>query len=142
VPRLALNVYVGAIALLAVLFVLELPGADVGALDLLIALSLVFGPWLLGALLGWRWGRTWPRIAAMVALGVVVTPASTAAFLFLLGSSPDAACGEDECLHYLGHWIEASLAVRWPIYAAAAWSLSALLFSERVRRWRRTSALT
>jgi hypothetical protein len=142
VSTVALNVYVGAIALLAVLFVLELPGADVEALDLLIALPLVFGPWLLGALLGWLWGRTWPRIAGAVALGLVVTAASAAAFLFLLGSSAEAACGEDECLHYLGHWIEASLAVRWPIYAAAAWSLSALLFSERVRRWRRTSALT
>lgn len=52
-------------------------------------------------------------------------------FLFLAGSNLEAACGEDECLHSFGHWIEWSLAVEWPIYAVAAWAFSAVVFSQR-----------
>jgi hypothetical protein len=55
------------------------------------------------------------------------------ALLFLEGSSQEAACGEDECLHYFGHWIEWTLAVEWPIYPIVAWTFSVVVFARRTR---------
>jgi hypothetical protein len=66
-------------------------------------------------------------------VGVVTIGAALLAFLFLAGSSQEAACGEDECLHYLGHWIEWTVAIEWPIYALIAWTFSAIVFASRTR---------
>jgi hypothetical protein len=102
-------------------------------MDTLIALLITFGPWAAGAFTGSLWGQTWAGLAAAVALAVVSTSVTLTAFLFLEGSSQEAACGEDECLHYFGHWIEWTLAVEWPIYAIVAWTFSVIVFARRTR---------
>jgi hypothetical protein len=108
-------------------------GLPLNPMDTVIALLIIFGPWVAGSLLGRLWGRTWLGLAAAVMLGVASTGAALMAFLFLGGSTQDAACGESECLRYFGHWIERTLAIEWPIYAIAAWAFSAIVFARRTR---------
>jgi len=90
-------------------------------IDYLIAGLIIVGPWLIGGFLGWRWGCTWPRACAAIGLGLAATSVGLAAFLVTSSSSAEVACGEDTCLRYLGHWLEATLARDWPIYSALAW---------------------
>jgi hypothetical protein len=125
-------VYVGAIAVV-ILFVAMNIGLPLDPVDTLIALLIIFGPWAAGGLTGSVWGQTWFGLAAEIALAVVGTSAALIAFLFLEGSSQEAACGEDECLHYFGHWIEWTLAIEWPIYAVVAWTFSVVVFARRTR---------
>jgi hypothetical protein len=132
VGRILFRVYVGVIALV-ILFVAINIGSPLTSLDTLVALLIIFGPWTAGALSGSFWGQTWVGLATAVALGVVSTSAALVAFLFLEGSSQEAACGEDECLHYFGHWIEWTLAIAWPIYAMVAWTFSVVVFGRRTR---------
>jgi hypothetical protein len=116
--------YLLVIGVVGVLFIVEAWGTPPN-LDTVIAILIVFGPWKAGGVLGWLWGRTRLGVIGAIALGVVLTVAGLAAFLFLEGTSQNSACGEDECFHAFGHWIEASLAVQWPIYAVIAWAFSA-----------------
>jgi len=132
VNRTLAKIYLGAIAL-AIVFVAFNIGSPVASTDTLVGLLIVFGPWAGGALAGTIAGLTWFRLASAVALGVLCIAAALAAFLFLQGSNQEAACGEDECLQYFGHWIEWTLAVVWPIYAVAAWSFSVVVFARRTR---------
>ena len=99
------------------------------ALDALIALAMLVGPWIVGGLLGWRMGETWPKTVAVVALGFVLIIAGLAAFLLTAPPSAEEACGEDECVRYFGRWLEATLARAWPVYTVAAWSTAAVFFS-------------
>ena len=132
VGSVLLRVYLGAIALVT-LFVATNIGLPLDPIDTLIGLLIIFGPWAAGGLTGFLWGHTWFGLAAAVTLGVLATSAALMAFLFLAGSSQEAACGEDECLHYLGHWIEWTLATEWPIYAVVAWTFSVVVFAQRSR---------
>jgi hypothetical protein len=74
VNRLLLRLFLFAIGFV-VLFVIVSgpPGFDLGGL---IGMLLVFGPWLIGGYLGWRWGRTWLRVAGVVTLGLFLTAGS------------------------------------------------------------------
>jgi len=132
VSRVLLRVFLFAVGFVVLFVVVNVQPGFGTPLDLgkLIGMLIVFGPWLVGGYLGWLWGRTWLRVAGVVTMGLFLTGASLAAILFFLGSSGDTACGEDECLHYLGHWIESSFATKWPIYAVVAWALSAVVFSQ------------
>jgi hypothetical protein len=132
VGRTLFKVYVGVIALV-ILFVAINIGSPLASMDTLVALLIIFGPWAAGALSGSLWGQTWFGLATAVALGVVCTFAALAGFLFLGGSNQEAACGEDQCLHYFGHWIEWTLAIEWPIYATIAWAFSVVVFALRTR---------
>ena len=42
---------------------------------------MIFGPWLLGGFLGWRWGTTWLGLAAAIGLGIAATAAGLTAFV-------------------------------------------------------------
>ena len=132
VGRTLVRVYLGAIALVILLVAWNI-GSPVASIETLVALLIIFGPWAGGALFGSLWGQTWFGRASAVALGIVCTSAALAAFLFLTRSNQEAACGEDECLHYFGHWIERTLAVEWPIYAVAAWTFSVVVFTRRTQ---------
>ncbi len=103
---------------------------------------MLIGPWAVGGLVGWRWGGTWLGTGAAVALGLVLTAAGLAAFLWTAPPSAEEACGEDECVRYFGRWLEATLAREWPVYTAVTWSASAVFFSwvrrengRRLGRW-------
>jgi hypothetical protein len=132
VDRVLFRVYVGAIGLVVLLVAVNI-GSPLDPMDTLIALLIIFGPWAAGGLTGALWGQTWFGLATSVTLGVVGTCAALVAFLFLEGSSQQAACGEDECLHYFGHWIERTLAIEWPIYAIVARVFSVVVFARRTR---------
>lgn len=133
VGRILFRVYVGTIALVIFFVAIEI-GSPLASTETLIALLITFGPWAAGALTGFFWGQTWIGLAGAVALGVACTSAALLAFLFLGGSSQEAACGEDTCLQYFGHWIEWTLAIEWPIYAIVAWTFSVVVFARRIRR--------
>jgi hypothetical protein len=64
-----------------------------------------------------------------VALGLVLTAAGLAAFLLTAPPSAEEACGEDECVRYFGRWLEATLALVWPVHTAVTWSATAVFFS-------------
>jgi hypothetical protein len=95
----------------------------------LIGPLMILGPWLLGGLFGWRWGRTWRGLTVALGLGAVLTAAGLAAFLLTAPSTAWEACGEDECVTYLGRWLDVTLARVWPIATALAWSGSAVFFA-------------
>jgi len=126
------RVYAGAIAFVCVFVAMNI-ALPLSLRDTLVALLILFGPWSAGSLLGRSWGGTWFGLTATLMVGVVTIGAALLAFLFLAGSSQEAACGEDECLHYLGHWIEWTVAIEWPIYALIAWTFSAIVFASRTR---------
>jgi hypothetical protein len=90
---------------------------------------MLIGPWAVGGFVGWRWGRTWLGAVAAVALGLVLTAAGLAAFLLTAPPSAEEACGEDECVRYFGRWLEATLALVWPVHTAVTWSATAVFFS-------------
>lgn len=110
-------------------------------MDTLVGVAMVLAPWLLGGLLGWRWGRSWSGTVAAVAVGAGLTLAGLAAFLLTSPASPLEACGEDECVRYFGRWLEASLAREWPLYTALVWAFCAITFSLIRRSHQGTSEL-
>lgn len=101
---------------------------------LVVGLLMLVGPWVLGGLLGRRWGSTWQGIFAAIAVGLALAAAALAAFLLTSPDSSLEACGEDECVRYFGRWLEATLAHQWPVYAVVSWTAAVLAAAIRVRR--------
>jgi hypothetical protein len=94
-------------------------------MDYLIGLLILFGPWAVGWLLGYRFGRTLWGLAAVIAAGVLV------AGLWLLGAfltaDPWATADCRECSQYYGRAIDHTVVEDMPVYLAASWAGAAAL---------------
>jgi hypothetical protein len=98
----------------------------VGAkLDVLIGLLMIFGPWAVGWLLGYRFGRTAWGLVGVIAAGLLVTGLGLLGFFLTADTWPSSDCRE--CSEYLGRALDYTLVEQWPVYTAAAWVFAAFL---------------
>jgi hypothetical protein len=99
--------------------------------DYLIALLVVFGPWLVGALAGYRFGHSWAGLLGTIIVGLALTALGLVGFFVTAPSSPPVHC--ETCAEYLGRWLDITLVREWPLYTAVAWSLAAIAGGTRAR---------
>ena len=99
--------------------------------DYLIGLLMIFGPWLVGALAAYRFGRTWAGLVGTITLGLALTALGLVGFLVTAPTSLPLNC--EGCSEYLGRWLDSTIIVEWPLYTTVAWSLAAIAGGTRGR---------
>jgi hypothetical protein len=92
--------------------------------DYLIGLAMIVGPWFVGALAGYRFGRTWGGLVATITLGLALTALGLLGFFLAAPTSEPLDC--EGCVEHFGRWLDSTLVKEWPLYTAVAWSLSAI----------------
>jgi hypothetical protein len=105
-------------------------------LDTFIGLVMIFGPFVVGGLAGYRFGRTLWGLVGVISVGLVLTALGLLGFFLTAPTSP-ADCRE--CSEYLGRWLDYTMVEEWPIYTAGAWIFAAALAGTVARDRLRTA---
>ena len=100
-------------------------------MDYVIGLLMIFSPWVIGGLLGHRFGRTWAGLVVTISVGLALTVLGLVGFLLTAPTSQPLDC--EDCVEYLGRWLDSTMVELWPLYTAVAWSLAAIAGGTRAR---------
>lgn len=87
-----------------------------------LGLLILVGPFLAGAISGALLGPRSIGFGGALGLGVLVTGAGLLALVFSTENDQWAACGEDACSKFMGHWATTDLFTVFVPYTLVTWA--------------------
>jgi hypothetical protein len=93
--------------------------------DALFLALIYFGPFAAGFATGFAFSPRLAGLATSLSCGVLLTAGALLAWVFSTENDQWAACGEDACTTFLGHWAQPGLFRFWLPFTLVTWTAGA-----------------